>query len=1028
MNHRQPRKSRANTGRSGRGGMTKGPGPQAVVSNFDGIYSSPRFTYVLAAITGCVVQVQVKNGGTYEGIFRTASPKADFVLEMAHKLEETAHRDQSPAVPSRDRVIDKLILKSQDIVSLNTFDVDLDYAAKEGTFATDSMISSKVNGQVTERDLTPWVGEVQSEEGSLENEASNGWDVNDMLRTNAEKFNVTSTFDEDMGQYTTRLEKKDTKEYKDREESAQKLANEIESSPSYKQRLQKEVEDGTEEDKYSAVQRPGFDSMNNRSNTPPMHGGGGGPGGQRYVPPQMRNRDMAHSPRVSTSPQDVRVAGYGSSHGPPRGGSHGSPHDPRSSYTPRRPMQPGVRQPSAPRESHSVKENVHTNLNGGVERGDRKPPEVGAPAPPSAYQDRRKLSDVVRGAPPDPKPPSQPAQNVANNSSSISNSPTVAASTPNPDQPQQLPLTSPPQQDSNSSVVSPVEKKPTAHARNGLEDLKKFSSQFILQGEKGREVEKDAAKDNPECKPTPDTSSPTTVATETTATTTKETCTSTTPTPTSNPDENQKPDDPPKKSTLNPNAKEFKFNPQAKPFAPKASVPKTPTPPRQQQPSPVIMPPQAVMQVPHSMSYTGQPVISNIQGSYVVASPHTQMQHMIGSGGVPQVPQKAAYPQKRAPMMPQQRPQPPHVDISQSGHIMPASAAAGQPIMAPMHYSQAQFVHYPTQHTQAMMGQHVMQQPVHYQHMTQYPQKPMYRIQGALQSSPHPQAQHTYQMSPQDVQASATHVLMSPQGPTIPQPMPHPQAQHQHQAHQQQHPQPQPHMHHGHVQQPHTPPLQGQQQGQTQQQTQMAGQQQLQQQQHVHQAPSPVHQVPHSGQPPTQNTHIPQQPSHQIIYQNPHQMPPQPLAQSPQGMHAQPQPTLSQAQAQPHQMQQVPVVSHPPNPHITTVTPVHPHPYPHTHQQPPPMQQQQPVMVIPQAPHPHGSQAAATAAAHAGGTAGVVVSNAPAAMSAPYLQVDGKVMVLTESNAYYSAAPQRMNSPGPPTHQQQVHPTYQQGN
>lgn len=81
-----------------------------------------------------------------------------------------------------------------------------------------------------------------------------------MFRKNELVYGVQSSFDSTMTGYTLQLQKKDTKEYKDTEAIATKIAQEIENNPTYKARI--EIENGDEEDRFASVHRPPLHHVN----------------------------------------------------------------------------------------------------------------------------------------------------------------------------------------------------------------------------------------------------------------------------------------------------------------------------------------------------------------------------------------------------------------------------------------------------------------------------------------------------------------------------------------------------------------------------------------------------------------------------------------------------------------------------------------------------------------------------------------------------------------------------------------------
>ncbi|XP_013380037.1 ataxin-2-like protein isoform X3 [Lingula anatina] len=255
----------------------------------EGVYGNARFTHAVTSLVGCNVEVIVKNGGKYEGVMRTFSPKMEIVLECVHKIDDTVN-NMVNTTPSKDQIIDKVVFKTQDILMLTALNVDMEYAYKDSF--TDSAIS-KFNGQVGEKELEPWEAEGPlCELGALEGDSANGWDANDMFRTNAEVFNVKTSYDDSLTQYTTPLERKNTPEFRQRQAEAARLAAEIESSDQYKAHIALEDTGSDEEDKFSAVVRPG---ESNHSGSKSF----------RYVPPHRRSGPQTRGNRGGPSPTQV---------------------------------------------------------------------------------------------------------------------------------------------------------------------------------------------------------------------------------------------------------------------------------------------------------------------------------------------------------------------------------------------------------------------------------------------------------------------------------------------------------------------------------------------------------------------------------------------------------------------------------------------------------------------------------------------------------------------------------------------------
>lgn len=303
-----------------------------------------------------------------------------------------------------------------------------------------------------------------------------------------------------------------------------------------------------------------------------------------------------------------------------------------------------------------------------------------------------------------------------------------------------------------------------------------------------------------------------------------------------------------RKSTLNPNAHEFKprFNTQPKPA-------NTPTPPRPQgQPSPsiVVQQPPAVygQTVCFPQMYPLTPVSPGVQAP---AMYQVQMPHMT-------VGQSKPYRPGKVPNMPQQRSEQHHPQGTAT--MMHPATAAGPPIVA---QSPAYSAQYFTCSPQQFTNQPLVQQMTHYQSQAQHVFSPV--MQGsARMMAPPTHGQPTLVSSSTTQYPEQTHTMYVSPGP-MPQQYPHPNATlHPHQ----QHPQPSA-----------TPTGQGQQGG-----PQQHGVPQN------HPAASPVqhsqHQQAAAAAAAAQALHLANQPQQQQMYSalasTPPSMTPGPNPQSPQ--------------------------------------------------------------------------------------------------------------------------------------------------
>ncbi|XP_045924405.1 ataxin-2-like protein isoform X2 [Micropterus dolomieu] len=794
---------------------------------FEGVYNNARMLHFLTAVVGSTCDIRVKNGSVFEGIFKTLSSRCELAVDAVHKRSKEEEGPTS-APPRREEITDTMIFSPSDLVTMICRDVDLNFATRD-TFTDTAISSSRINGDHKEKVLQRWEGgDSNGESYDLENDASNGWDANEMFRYNEVKYGVTSTYDSSLSMYTVPLEKGNSEVFRQREARAARLASEIESSPQYRHRVGLENDEcKTEEDKYSAVVRDGGDRERGRESPRDRERerGRDSPGASnregKYIPLPQRQREMnrerAERGPGGPSPHNRLSTGYRST--------------PPSSSSPRPPL-PSAAGPQ-PGASPSERSSPLSGRGGAYAahhpQGSPSPgpgsPGGPAPTPTSAstapspasspashghtvshsHSLPHSLSDAgrpVNGVSARTSPKAQrPAQSSRTVRTSNSHSQSTATRSPKSGSCQDMPyldtssVSMPAQKTSGPAPLFPVDvneilgaaakersatespssteesksTKAPSGQRSQIEELRKFGKEFRLQASGGSSsspsspaaatppaisdaAQPSAAKpllsdahpesepkaqlpvsnpSQPQPSPAPEdpTKDPTTTPSATTAATTapvSDRHSPAVPQPARTPgsddarsETTERPEGMPdqvKKSTLNPNAKEF--NP-VKPQMPMTKPNTAPTPPRPTPPSPVVL------QHPGGQGQLyNTPYLSYVSQIHSVQPPQMFQYTMstVSQGKYPRnkgsvVAQRSDHGTSAAPMM------------------QAAASAAGAPLVASP---------YPQSYLQYNPQQYSQQQVI--QAMTPYPGQPMYSmLQGGARmigqgGGPHPQA------------------------------------------------------------------------------------------------------------------------------------------------------------------------------------------------------------------------------------------------------------------------------------------------
>ncbi|KAG0313890.1 hypothetical protein BGZ99_008518 [Dissophora globulifera] len=251
---------------------------EVVVNETDSKHLHDRMLFLLSNMIGMNVEITVKNGSRYEGLFHSAFTEGDLgiVLWLAKAV---AGKDKKEGVQS----ISQMIIHAKDCMAINAVGVDFvphertsqERGEREG-FKTDTDISR--SGEIRERDLKKWAPEEHISLGdNLGESHTNGRAGWDQFAVNERLFGVKTDFDEEL--YTTKLDRSGA-DFKAREQQAILIANEIQQSATSNVHLREErglaVDDSglDEEDLYGAVVRDPLPASN------------------KYMPPAMRRQQQ----------------------------------------------------------------------------------------------------------------------------------------------------------------------------------------------------------------------------------------------------------------------------------------------------------------------------------------------------------------------------------------------------------------------------------------------------------------------------------------------------------------------------------------------------------------------------------------------------------------------------------------------------------------------------------------------------------------------------------------------------------------
>ncbi|XP_030525467.1 polyadenylate-binding protein-interacting protein 3-like isoform X2 [Rhodamnia argentea] len=260
---------------SGKSGISKAGSTGSMADSKAGGNLSPshdRLVYFSTHLIGHHVEVQVKNGSIYSGIYHAANVDKDMgiILKMARMIKDGSVQLPRANTESLDKAFAKtLVIPAKELVQViaKDFSVAGDglsnelQSEKQQEILIDSYISQARHVDL-ERELKPWMPDEDDPQcPELENVFDGPWDRGwDQFEVNEVLFGVKSTFNEDL--YTTKLER--GPQMRELEREAGRIAREIEGEETQDLHLAEERGvrfpesfDIDEETRFSSVYRGG---------------------------------------------------------------------------------------------------------------------------------------------------------------------------------------------------------------------------------------------------------------------------------------------------------------------------------------------------------------------------------------------------------------------------------------------------------------------------------------------------------------------------------------------------------------------------------------------------------------------------------------------------------------------------------------------------------------------------------------------------------------------------------------------------